>query len=379
MDTGIKIKTTSINLDKLVKTFITITRGRVEVLKEINLKIKAGEFFVLLGPSGCGKSTLLNLLAGLEKPTRGKIAFGDRVVAYPEERVFFSPFQRDVSMVFQSYALYPHMTIAKNIEFPLTNLKPKPNKEQRMKKVLEVAKKLQIENLLDRKPSELSGGQRQRVAIGRAIVRNPQIFLMDEPLSNLDAKLRMDMRAQLKALQEDLGITTVYVTHDQLEAMTLGDRIAILNSGYVQQIGPPDEVYNNPLNVFVAKFIGSPTMNLFVGELIQKEGKTVFKTPDVEMTLPEDILSIMKESGQREFSVGVRPQHFRIVPKGQGYLDLKIGVHENIGAEYLLYSFLNEGRQIIIQSTELPQDKNISLSMTSDNIHLFGKDGNRIN
>jgi multiple sugar transport system ATP-binding protein len=375
----LEIKTTSINIVNLEKTFITF-RGKVTALKRVDLKVKQGEFFVLLGPSGCGKSTMLNLIAGLEKPTNGTISFGERVVADPQNGIFLSPFDRDVAMVFQSYALYPHLTVEQNIEFPLTNLKRnKPNKTQRTKLVYQAAEKLQIENLLDRKPSELSGGQRQRVAIGRAIVRNPSIFLMDEPLSNLDAKLRMDMRAQLKALQEDLGITTLYVTHDQLEAMTLGDRIAILSKGIIQQLGSPVEVYDRPINVFVAKFIGSPTMNLFDGEIIDKNGKTIFRTEDFDINLPDKIVKLMKENPSNKYYVGIRPQHINILPKGQGNVDIKINVHENIGGEYLIYSFLKNEKQIIIESTELPNNKEISIGMEPKNIHLFDGDENRIN
>ncbi len=375
----LEFKTTSIDIKNLEKTFITF-RGRVTALKKVDLKIEEGEFFVLLGPSGCGKSTMLNLIAGLEKPTQGSISFGDRTVAEPKKGIFLSPFERDVAMVFQSYALYPHMSVSQNIEFPLTNLKKnKPSKSNREKLVNQAAAKLQIENLLDRKPSELSGGQRQRVAIGRAIVRNPSIFLMDEPLSNLDAKLRMDMRAQLKALQEDLGITTLYVTHDQLEAMTLGDRIAILSNGYIQQLGSPVDVYDKPINVFVAKFIGSPTMNLFEGELIEENGKTIFRTIDFDINLPDDIIHLMKERQSTRYYVGIRPQHIEIKSKGQGNVDITINVHENIGGEYLIYSFLKNEKQIIIESTELPEDKEISLGMDSKYIHLFDVNEDRIN
>lgn len=372
------MKTTSIYLENIEKSWFTL-RGKVTALRKINLTINEGELFVLLGPSGCGKSTLLNLIAGLEKPTKGKIRFGDRTVAAPDEKIMLAPFERDVAMVFQSYALYPHMTIEENLIFPLTNIKPKPSRDLMKKKALEAARTLQIENLLDRKPSELSGGQRQRVAIGRAIVRDPQIFLMDEPLSNLDAQLRMDMRAQLKALQQKLGVTTIYVTHDQLEAMTLGDRIAILHDGTIQQIGSPMEVFDSPANVFVARFIGSPSMNIFQGELLSKEGHSVLKTKALELKLPLEIAAKLKQHGGSQFAIGVRPEHFVIRASGQGSVDVKPDVIEHIGSEHLLYVFLSDGSQIVIKTTELPTVKEISLGLDSKKVHLFDKSMQRIN
>lgn len=365
-----------ITLDKLQKSFFTI-RGKVDVLKEVNFTIEDKEFFVLLGPSGCGKSTLLNLLAGLEKPTGGRILFDDRAVASPADRVFVTPYDRDVAFVFQSYALYPHMTIADNIAFPLTNAKKKPTKAEMDEKVGRVAKFLKIENLLDRKPSELSGGQRQRVAIGRAVVRNPQIFLMDEPLSNLDAQLRMDMRAQLKGLQENLGVTTVYVTHDQLEAMTLGTRIAVLNHGLIQQMGTPVDVYNKPANVFVARFIGAPSMNIFAGDVIHRDGNSVLKTPVSEIRLPPEAAAVLKNGGHKKAMLGVRPEHFRLVPAGAGHMDVKVDVAENIGSEHLLYSFTDAG-QVVIKTTEHAETKTIGLSLQDGKYHLFDEHEKRI-
>lgn len=233
--------------------------GEVTAVKNMNLDIKDGEFMILLGPSGCGKTTTLRMISGLEEPTKGQIYIGDKLVADPEKGVFVPPKDRDIAMVFQSYALYPHMTVYDNIAFPLKLRKvPKQEIDQRVR---EVAEMLGLTELLKRKPRELSGGQRQRVALGRAIVRKPQVFLMDEPLSNLDAKLRVKMRAELKKLQRQLGVTTIYVTHDQVEAMTMGDRIAVINAGELQQVGSPDEVYDKPANTFVAGFIGSPPMN----------------------------------------------------------------------------------------------------------------------
>jgi multiple sugar transport system ATP-binding protein len=232
----------------------------VEVLKKIDIAVAPGEFLILVGPSGCGKSTLLSIIAGLEEPTEGAIKIAGRNV------VGVAPAQRDIAMVFQSYALYPTMSVADNIGFALEMRKvPKP---ERKKRIDEVAAMLQIEHLLDRRPSQLSGGQRQRVAMGRALARQPQLFLFDEPLSNLDAKLRVEMRAEIKRLHQASGITSVYVTHDQIEAMTLGSRIAVMKDGILQQLGTPDDIYNRPANTYVATFIGSPTMNLITGKAI---------------------------------------------------------------------------------------------------------------
>ena len=365
-----------INIEKLEKSFFTI-RGKVTALKSINLNINPGEFFVLLGPSGCGKSTLLNLIAGLEKPSSGRLVFGDREVANPDKNIFLAPFERDIAMVFQSYALYPHMTIEENIAFPCSNMKENPSKEEIKNKIQGIAKLLQITHLLDRKPAELSGGQRQRVAIGRAIIRNPQIFLMDEPLSNLDAQLRMDMRAQLKALQQKLGVTTIYVTHDQLEAMTLGDRIAILHDGYIQQVGTPIDVYNNPVNEFIARFIGSPSMNLFKGEIIEESEKSYLQAEGLKILIPLQIAAQLKKKGKNSVTIGVRPENFEILPAGKGNMDVKIDVIENIGSEYLLYVFLSAG-QIVIKTTVKLESKDISLKFIPQKIHLFDETGNRI-
>src|ERR1700754_4636065 len=234
------------------------TFGNVEILKGIDIDIEAGEFLILVGPSGCGKSTLLNIIAGLELPTDGSVSIGDREVTYE------APKDRDIAMVFQSYALYPNMNVAQNIAFGL-EMRKVP-KEKREEAVQRVAKMLQITQLLDRKPGQLSGGQRQRVAMGRALARDPKLFLFDEPLSNLDAKLRVEMRAEIKLLHQRTKTTTVYVTHDQVEAMTLGDRIAVMKEGTVQQFASPDDIYSRPATRFVAEFIGSPAMKMLTAE-----------------------------------------------------------------------------------------------------------------
>ncbi len=364
---------TEVQLCNLAKTFRTF-RGEVPVLKSLDLTIAAGSFFVLLGPSGCGKSTTLNLIAGLEKPSQGSISFSGRVVADSEKKLFIPPFERDVSFVFQSYALYPHMTIEQNLEFPLTNLKKKLSKAERSRRILETAQLLRIENLLDRKPSELSGGQRQRVAIGRAIVRNPVLFLMDEPLSNLDAKLRMEMRAELKALQMKLGITTIYVTHDQIEAMTLGDKIAVLNDGYIQQLGTPEEIYSQPKNVFVARFIGSPPMNILQGCVEENNGACYFKTDDFYIRIREPIAKKISEYRGRKLLLGIRPESASIT-ETDGDFEIQFDIVENIGHEYLLHSFLKNGGKFILIVRNVPEPeskKSILLDMTR--LHFFDCD-----
>lgn len=267
----------------------------VEVLKRIDIDVAPGEFLILVGPSGCGKSTLLNIIAGLEQPTEGSISIGNRnVVGVP-------PAQRDIAMVFQSYALYPTMSVAENIGFAL-EIRKVP-KAERQARIAEVAAMLQIEHLLDRRPSQLSGGQRQRVAMGRALARNPQLFLFDEPLSNLDAKLRVEMRAEIKRLHQLSGITSVYVTHDQVEAMTLGSRIAVMKGGVLQQLGTPEEIYNRPANTYVATFIGSPTMNLIEG---RASGSAQFSVVGTELSLRAPT------NASKPSLLGLRPEHIRL-------------------------------------------------------------------
>ena len=268
----------------------------VEVLKRIDIDVAPGEFLILVGPSGCGKSTLLNIIAGLEDPTEGELRIGGKNV------VGVAPAQRDIAMVFQSYALYPTMSVADNIGFAL-EMRKVP-KEQRQKRIAEVAAMLQISHLLDRRPAQLSGGQRQRVAMGRALARDPQLFLFDEPLSNLDAKLRVEMRAEIKRLHQVSGITSVYVTHDQIEAMTLGSRIAVMKDGVLQQIGTPDEIYRTPANTYVASFIGSPTMNFIPGQLQGTGESSRFVFAGGTLELPGPV--------QGEVSLGQRPEHIHL-------------------------------------------------------------------
>ena len=262
----------------------------VEVLKRIDIDVAPGDFLILVGPSGCGKSTLLNIIAGLEQPTEGEVLIAGRDV------VNVPPAQRDIAMVFQSYALYPNMSVADNIGFAL-EMRKVP-KVQRQARILEVATLLQMEHLLERRPAQLSGGQRQRVAMGRALAREPQLFLFDEPLSNLDAKLRVEMRAEIKRLHQLSGITSVYVTHDQIEAMTLGSRIAVMKGGVLQQLGTPDDIYRRPANTYVATFIGSPTMNLIDGH--GAEGSFAIVDAQLPLTCP---------AHGAKLQLGLRPEH----------------------------------------------------------------------
>ena len=274
-----------------------------KAVSDLNLKIEEGEFLVMVGPSGCGKSTTLRMIAGLEEITSGELSIGGRVVND------VPPKDRDIAMVFQNYALYPHMTVADNIGFALKLAKtPKAELKQ---KVDHAARMLELHEILDRKPAQLSGGQRQRVAMGRAIVRSPQVFLLDEPLSNLDAKLRVQMRAQITGLQRDVGVTTFYVTHDQVEAMTMADRVAVINRGILQQVNPPQVLYDNPNNLFVAAFIGSPSMNLFEARLAQDNGRVVMHVGSQTVTLPDQVFAnrpALRNYVGRSVTAGIRPE-----------------------------------------------------------------------
>ena len=347
---------------------------------DLDLEIGDGEFLVLVGPSGCGKSTTLRMLAGLEPVNRGKVFIGDRDVT----RV--PPKDRDIAMVFQTYALYPHMTVAENIGFHLKITKM--SKKERATRVREAARILDLEPLLDRKPSKLSGGQRQRVAMGRAIVREPQVFLMDEPLSNLDAKLRVQTRTQIAALQRELGVTTVYVTHDQIEAMTMGDRVAVMNEGVLQQCASPRELFTHPVNEFVAGFIGSPSMNLLAGRAGDTwagyGSLTIPLTPEQRSALTGD-----------EVTIGVRPNDVTITGRtehdderdeasalGPG-LDATVQFVEELGSEAFLYCVADgTGQNVVARTDGLSHRRSgdrISLVPKPSGLHLFdGTTGARL-
>ncbi len=312
--------------------------GSTKILHDISISLADGEFLVLVGPSGCGKSTLMNIIAGLEEPSGGELQLDGRdIMPLP-------PADRNISMVFQSYALYPNMTVAKNIEFPLAMRKVE--KSKRAERVKSVAKLLQIEHLLDRKPRQLSGGQRQRVAIGRALAREPRLYLFDEPLSNLDAQLRLDMRTEIKKLHQRLGATIVYVTHDQIEAMTLATRIAVMKGGVLQQLGTPYEVYNRPANTFVAGFMGSPRMNLIKARLTQDGGGPALniqtgERPPVRIDLP-DMPSAMNAYIGGEVIAGLRAEAVNLARAGmvagqtERAFDARVEVIEPTGADTLV-------------------------------------------
>jgi multiple sugar transport system ATP-binding protein len=308
----------SVTFDKATRLYPGSTKPAVDAL---DLHVSDGEFLVLVGPSGCGKSTSLRMLAGLEEVNDGNILIGDRNVTD------VPPKDRDIAMVFQNYALYPHMTVAENMGFALKIAGV--NKDERATRVLEAAKLLDLEPYLGRKPKALSGGQRQRVAMGRAIVRQPQVFLMDEPLSNLDAKLRVQTRTQIASLQRRLGVTTVYVTHDQTEALTMGDRIAVLKDGVLQQVGTPRDLYANPKNVFVAGFIGSPAMNLFTADLV--DGGLKFGTAVAALDR-----ATMGKTDNTKVTIGVRPEDVRVSTSGEG-LQVAVDLVEELGADGYLY------------------------------------------
>ena len=329
---------------------------------KLNLVVNDGEFLVLVGPSGCGKSTSLRMLAGLEEIDAGRILIGDKDVTN------VAPKDRDIAMVFQSYALYPHMTVAENMGFALKIAGVA--KDERDKRVRDAAKLLDLEPYLDRKPKALSGGQRQRVAMGRAIVREPQVFLMDEPLSNLDAKLRVATRTQIAALQRRLGITTVYVTHDQVEAMTMGDRVAVLKDGLLQQVDTPRNLYDNPANAFVAGFIGSPAMNLLVAPVVG--GKA--KLGKLEIAVPA--------SAGASVTVGIRPEGF--APASSGF-DVLVEVVEELGSDAFVYGkpadssvkFANatdEGAQVIVRwdpKNPPRPGQTVTVTANQSSVHLF--------
>ncbi|MDO9063039.1 MAG: sn-glycerol-3-phosphate ABC transporter ATP-binding protein UgpC [Microbacterium sp.] len=357
----------TVTFDDATRTYPGTQRPAVD---KLNLHIADGEFLVLVGPSGCGKTTSLRMLAGLEEVSDGDILIGDRVVTD------VPPKDRDIAMVFQNYALYPHMTVAENMGFALKIAGV--NKLEREQRVLEAAKLLDLEDYLGRKPKALSGGQRQRVAMGRAIVRQPQVFLMDEPLSNLDAKLRVQTRTQIALLQRRLGVTTVYVTHDQTEALTMGDRIAVMKLGELQQVGTPRDLYETPANVFVAGFIGSPAMNLFPADIV--DGGVRLGS----QTVPVDRAVLSKATG-KQVTLGVRPEDVTVSTSGEG-LPVEVDVVEELGADGYLYGHSDvEGvRTDLVARVDGRQHSDsgdtVVISAPTTHIHLFDlQSGERLN
>jgi len=354
---------TEVRLEKVSKYF-----GETKAVDNVDLQVNDGEFMVLLGPSGCGKTTTLRLIAGLEKPTSGLILFNGEVVNELE------PKDRRIAMVFQDYALYPHMKVFDNLALNL-QVRGVPRDEIR-KRVSETAELLGIKHLLDRKPGQLSGGEQQRVALGRAIIREPSVFLMDEPLSNLDAALRARMRGELKKLQERLKTTTIYVTHDQVEAMVMADRIAVMRNGKVQQIGSPQEIYNRPANKFVAEFVGSPKMNVFDATVVSRE-HTKLTTGEFDINIPSSMAQRIVESGSGpEVMVGIRPENVAVSTAYQeGFLEATVYLVEDIGN--LSFVTLQVGDILIVAqappSVGLRVGDKAYFSLLVEKLHIFDK------
>ena len=332
----------NIELKNIEKSF-----GKNKVINKFNIKINDGEFIVLVGPSGCGKSTLLRMISGLESIDKGEIHLDNKIINN------LIPSKRGIAMVFQSYALYPHMNVYENMSFGLKTEKLEKNEID--KKVKDAAKTLQIEDLLDRKPGQLSGGQRQRVAIGRAITRNPKLFLFDEPLSNLDAALRSEMRVEISKLHKQLNTNMIYVTHDQIEAMTLADKIVILNNGNVEQVGAPEEIYNNPSNIFVAEFIGVPKMNI----------------------LRNGIESLLNNLNLKSNTyLGIRPEHIHTNGDGEIKLDIKVDLIENLGSEKIIYATF-KGQELRIKTSDNISQNLKQISFSKNKIFLFDNNKKR--
>jgi multiple sugar transport system ATP-binding protein len=349
--------------------------GNVTAVKDFNLEIEDKEFIVFVGPSGCGKSTTLRMIAGLEEITEGEIYIGDKLVND------MAPKDRDIAMVFQNYALYPHMTVYDNMAFGL-KLRKMPKAEIK-EKVTNVAKTLDIEHLLDRKPKALSGGQRQRVALGRAIVRNPKVFLMDEPLSNLDAKLRVQMRTEIAKLHHKLQTTFIYVTHDQTEAMTMGTRIVVMKDGLAQQVDTPHNIYENPVNMFVAGFIGSPQMNFMEAKVLEQNGEVILSFDNETIVLPKDKAEIIKEKSfiGKTVVMGIRPEDIddgtEFLEKNKdSVIEANVEVAELMGAETNIY--MSKGDTSIVArvngSSKAKVGDKIKIALDTSKIHVFDKE-----
>lgn len=347
-------------LDNVQKTY----PNGFKAIHGVDVNIAEGEFLVLVGPSGCGKSTLLRMIAGLESVTEGSISIGNKQVNDLE------PSQRDIAMVFQNYALYPHMSVYKNMAYGLKIMGlPKDEIDSRVKKAAAILEL--TEEQLTRKPRQLSGGQRQRVAMGRAIVREPSVFLFDEPLSNLDAKLRVQMRLEIKGLQSDLGITSVYVTHDQVEAMTLGHRLMVLNGGYVEQLGTPIELYQKPASLFVAGFIGSPAMN-FADARIDAEGRNITISGQAALPLGN---GGMPDHGGKDVVLGIRPEHLELAPDAPDTVPMTVAMVEQLGADTLVHGHFGESKSNLTVRLEgirtIASGEVLPIRVTPDHLHVF--------
>ena len=350
----------SLKLEEVSKSY-----GHNDILKNISLDVDDGEFLVLVGPSGCGKSTTLRLIAGLEEPSKGSIIIDKKIVNEKD------PSDRDIAMVFQNYALYPQMTVKENMEFGLKIRKLEKNEIDL--RVLEAAKILKIENLLGRKPKELSGGQRQRVALGRAIVRKPKVFLFDEPLSNLDAKLRQEMRVEIKKIHNLLGTTMIYVTHDQTEAMTMGDRIAVMNDGIIEQLDTPKTIYNKPQNVFTSTFVGTPQINLVNGDLIKKNDNWYFISNNLEIPFSEKHRQFSRFLNKK-VTLGIRPEDIIIeMDSESNNSSVKINFIENLGSEMNIYFSFDDIKFVAKTNNSENNFLNhtFKIKFKINNIHMF--------
>jgi ABC-type sugar transport system ATPase subunit len=355
-----------IELDRLHKSF-----GAVVAVKNLEITIEDGEFVVFVGPSGCGKTTTLRMIAGFEDPTRGEIRINGRVVNDLEPR------DRGLGMVFQSHALFPHKNVAQNIEFGL-RMKDVP-KVERVKRVREVAEMVRISHLLDKMPAQCSGGESQRVALARTLVTNPSTFLLDEPLSSLDAKLRRELRAECDRLHEELRRTFIYVTHDQEEAMTLADRIVVMRAGEVEQMGSPLDIYANPVSYFVADFFGSPSMNLIAGEIVHEGGAVRFHAARFDVVLPERF----KAAAAGAATLGIRPEHVGVGLDGNGDVALPVRLVEPLGKDTLLYFDDGSDRAFIaisegLEMADVRSGVRVALTFDPAHLYLFGSDGRRI-
>ena len=356
---------------------VSYNKGKSYVLDKLSLTVKDGEFCVFLGPSGCGKTTAMHCIAGLLKPQGGEIYFGDKLVTAPQKGVFEQPQERNIAMVFQEYALYPNMTVRKNMSFALET--KKTPKEEIARRVNEMAKMLSIEPLLDRKPAELSGGQRQRVALGRAMVRDPNVFMLDEPLGNLDAKLREQVRYELKKIQRKLGVTTVYVTHDQTEAMTMADHIVLLNGGHIMQEGAPSDLYDHPANEFVAGFLGTPQINMFDCVVKNEGGKLVLDAGVFAFEAPAAVVDCLKPYAGKTVHLGIRPSDLEVAEGGAIKADVE--TIEPLGDAFLVNVRIGEKHYVFKHKGETaPTEKVLKLAPNMAKLHLFDPETqNRIN
>ena len=352
---------------------VSYNKGKTYVLDKLNLDIKDGEFCVFLGPSGCGKSTAMYSIAGLLEPFSGQIYFGDKLMTETEngkKKTFVPPQERNIAMVFQEYALYPNMTVRENMGFALKT--KKVPKDEIDKLVNEQAAKLELTELLDRRIAQLSGGQRQRVALGRALVRSPQVFLLDEPLGNLDAKLRDQVRYELKKIQKELNITTVYVTHDQTEAMTMADHIVLLSGGHIMQEGTPNDLYDHPANEFVAGFLGTPQINIFPCEVKEENGALILDAGTFRLNAPDHVVESLKPYVGRKVDLGIRPSDFELAQEGVNSIPAVIDSIEPLGDAYLVYVRIGEKVVVYKYAGETaPEGKELLLTPNMAKLHLF--------